>query len=157
MGMNNNFQENFTITSDGTIKRSFDDLDKRLLNIIRLGATKSNTLAAYKARKKCYEICMNSNKHSYYKEHVELLQFDNFPNEFKKAELGEKYYILLTWITIPCVFITLCSLVLAFIGLVYWFEFGIGMLLVSTVLAFVDLFLFKKLKSISKVIKEIKQ
>ena len=92
--MNNNVQENFTITSDGTIKRSLDDLDRTLLNIIRVGAKKDSTLAAYKARKKCYEICMNSNKSSYYKEHVQTLQLDNFPNEFKKAELGQQYYNL---------------------------------------------------------------
>lgn len=47
----------FVIDGDGTITRTISDLDSIILNILRVGANKTNILAAYKARKKCYKIC----------------------------------------------------------------------------------------------------
>ena len=70
-----------------------------VLNIIRVGANKDDILAAYKARKKCYQFCKESAKRPDYKEYVETLQLDNFPNELKKAELGKKYLRQWWWIS----------------------------------------------------------
>ena len=92
MGINsNNINGNYAIAEDGTIKRPYSELDTAMLNIIRVGANKDDILAAYKARKKCYQLCKERTKRPDYKEYVETLQLDNFPNEFKKAELGKKY------------------------------------------------------------------
>ena len=91
MGMNSNIKENFAIAEDGTIKRSSNELDIAMLNIIRVGASKDDILAAYKARKKCYQLCKESAKRPDYKEYVETLQLDNFPNELKKADYGRRY------------------------------------------------------------------
>ena len=89
--MNSNIKENFAIAEDGTIKRSSNELDIAMLNIIRVGASKDDILAAYKARKKCYQLCKESAKRPDYKEYVETLQLDNFPNELKKADYGRRY------------------------------------------------------------------
>ena len=62
---------------------------------MRIAAVKDDMLAAYKARKKCYQICKEETNQSDYKEHVESLLLDNFPNELKKADLGNRYVILL--------------------------------------------------------------
>lgn len=91
MGMNSNIKGNFAIAEDGTIKRSSNELDIAMLNIIRVGASKDDILAAYKARKKCYQLCKESAKRPDYKEYVETLQLDNFPNELKKADYGKRY------------------------------------------------------------------
>lgn len=87
MGMNSNINGNYTIAEDGTIKRPYSELDTAMLNIIRVGASKDNILAAYKARKKCYQLCKESAKRPDYKEYVETLQLDNFPCELKKSRL----------------------------------------------------------------------
>ena len=99
MGMNSNINGNYAIAEDGTIKRPYSELDTAMLNIIRVGANKDDILAAYKARKKCYQFCKESAKRPDYKEYVETLQLDNFPNELKKAELGKKYLRQWWWIS----------------------------------------------------------
>ena len=61
MGINsNNINGNYAIAEDGTIKRPYSELDTAMLNIIRVGANKDDILAAYKARKKCYQLCKES-------------------------------------------------------------------------------------------------
>lgn len=95
MGMNSNIKYNFAIAEDGTIKRTSNELDIAMLNIIRVGASKDDILAAYKARKKCYQLCKESAKRPDYREYVETLQLDNFPNELKKADHGKRYVRLL--------------------------------------------------------------
>ena len=67
--MNNNINGNYAIEEDGTIKRSYNELDTAMLSIIRVGASKDDILAAYKARKKCYQLCKESTKRPDYKEY----------------------------------------------------------------------------------------
>ena len=117
MGMYIN-DSNFSILEDGaivrctennTLKSSPNDLNVTILNIIRLGANSEKILAAYKARKKCYSICRRSTKRSDFKEYVNVLLLDNYPNELKKAELGKTYlrqlWFLLGIIVGPVVFL----------------------------------------------------
>lgn len=91
--MNSDIKENFTVAEDGSIEQSSNELDTAMLNIIRLGASKDDILAAYNARKKCYKLCKKYAKRPYYKEYVQILQLDNFPNELKKADYGKQYVI----------------------------------------------------------------
>lgn len=91
----------YIIDGDGTITRTISDLDSIILNILRVGANRTNVLAAYKARKKCYKICKKFLGRADYKEYVEGLQLDHYPAEFTKAELGQRYH---NWL---CLFIIL--------------------------------------------------
>lgn len=81
--------------SPNNLKGEVSKLDMRILNIMRIAAAKDDMLAAYKARKKCYQLCKEETNQSDYKEHVESLLLDNFPNELKKADHGNRYVILL--------------------------------------------------------------
>lgn len=49
----------FIIDGDGTITRTISDLDSIILNILRVGANKTNILAAYKARKNVTRFVKN--------------------------------------------------------------------------------------------------
>ncbi len=91
-----NINEKIFIEDDGTIIRTDADYHSTILNIIRIGANKRGILAAYKARKRCYEIVRDNTKRVDYKEYVEGIMLDNYPNEFKKAELGIPFLIYLT-------------------------------------------------------------
>lgn len=93
--MNSNINGDYAIAEDGTIKRPYSELDAAMLNIIRVGANKDDLLAAYRARKKCYKLCQQTTGRLDYKEYVETLQLDNFPNELKKADYGKRYINLL--------------------------------------------------------------
>lgn len=120
MGMNSNIKENFAIAEDGTIKRTSNELDIAMLNIIRVGASKDDILAAYKARKKCYQLCKESAKRPDYREYVETLQLDNFPNELKKADHGKRYVRLL-WSFLISVVLSICSMLF---GCYYIWDYG---------------------------------
>lgn len=102
----------FVIDGDGTITRTISDLDSIILNILRVGANKTNVLAAYKARKKCYKICKKLLGRDDYKEYVEGLQLDHYPNEFVKAELGRQYHNWLRWFIFPPMGILLSPLII---------------------------------------------
>lgn len=93
-----NLKEEFSVKNDGTIVRTPESMDARILNIIRIGANKTNLLAAYKAQKKCFKICKQQTQRIDYKEYVECLQLDNYRDEFKKAELGRKFCKQLWWL-----------------------------------------------------------
>lgn len=93
--------EEFVIKTDGTIERKSCELDAILLNIIRIGANKDDVLAAYRAQKKCYKICKKTTRRIDYREYVQCLQLDNFPIEFKKAELGRTYKRQFMWLIPP--------------------------------------------------------
>ncbi len=121
--------ENFRVKDDGTIERSYSEFDKTYLNIIRLGANKDGILSAFRARRQCYKICKKQAKEPNYKVIVDTLQLDNFPNEFKKAELGKKY---VWWLVALCVCVT------------------------SVFLLPIVAFIIRKMKSIAKSIREIK-
>ena len=70
---------------------SQSDNDKMCLSIIRVGAEYENILASYNARKKCYRLTKKLGNIKDYKLHVQQLQLDHFPNEFKKSLIGESY------------------------------------------------------------------
>lgn len=165
MGMNSNINGNYAIAEDGTIKRPYSELDTAMLNIIRVGANKDDILAAYKARKKCYQLCKESAKRPDYKEYVETLQLDNFPNELKKADYGKQYVNLRRWL-ILCIIVGVSCLGLGLWVLYYnsmystHFEevlLGLAFVAVAVGVYFVvSKFLVKKLSNISQTIKSIK-
>lgn len=105
--------DGFKIEDDGTVTRTMSDLDSMLLNITRASAAKSNVLAAYRARKKCYKICKKkSHGRDDYKEYVDCLQLDHFPAEFKKAELGKQYRNWLYLFAIPLIGLLLSPMII---------------------------------------------
>lgn len=175
MGMNSNINGNYAIEEDGTIKRPYSELDTAMLNIIRVGANKDDILAAYKARKKCYQLCKERAKRPDYKEYVETLQLDNFPCELKKADYGRRY-VKLFWSLIISSLFGISS----FLWGCYWiWDFGIwkgfydyphytthirwgdvfiGVIFIAIAIAlcFAIKYIFNKLSNISKTIKSIK-
>lgn len=102
----------YIIDEDGTITRTISDLDSIILNILRVNASKTNILAAYKARKKCYKICKKILGRVDYKEYVEGLQLDHYPIEFTKAELGQRYHNWLYWFIFPPIGVLLSPLII---------------------------------------------
>lgn len=155
--MNDNAKENFKIAEDGTIMRSYNELDTAMLNIIRIGASKDDILAAYKARKICYQLCKESAELPDYKEYVETLLLDNFPNELKKADYG-KQYVNLRRLRILCIIVGILCL---WIGLVAIDDdsFGLGLLCFAVdagMYYIVTKFLVKKLSNISQTIRRVK-
>lgn len=176
MGMNSNINGNYTIAEDGTIKRPYNELDTAMLNIIRVGASKDDILAAYKARKKCYQLCKESAKRPDYKEYVETLQLDNFPSELKKADYGRRYVRFL-WSFLISVILGTSSMLF---GCYYIWDYGtwdewhdnyqyytthirwddifIGVLFIAFAIAlfFLAKYLLKRLTQTSQSIKSIK-
>lgn len=165
MGMNSNINGNYAIEEDGTIKRPYSELDTAMLNIIRVGANKDDILAAYKARKKCYQLCKENAKRPDYKEYVETLQLDNFPNELKKADYGKQYVNFRRWL-ILCIIVSVSCLGLGPWILYYYYEYsayfehallGWAFVAIAVGMYFVmSKFLVKKLSNISQTIKSIK-
>lgn len=168
-----NIKENFAIEEDGTIKRPYNELDTAMLNIIRVGASKDDILAAYRARKKCYQLCKERAKRPDYKEYVETLQLDNFPNELKKADYGWRYVKLL-WCLALTIVLSICSFIFGCVWIDYgierWYEYGnyttkiywdymiVGIIsiVITIAICFFIKYLFNKLSKISKTIKSIK-
>ena len=107
----------FTISHDGTIERTAGApvtqetaYDQMCLNIIRVGSNYDSILGAYRARKKCYNIAKNFDNRFDYKEHVQQLQLDYFPNEFKKSLIGESYIKGIILAIISSIAICICLL-----------------------------------------------
>lgn len=170
-----NINGNYAIAEDGTIKRSYSDLDTAMLNIIRVGANKDDILAAYKARKKCYQLCKESAKRPDYKEYVETLQLDNFPNEFKKADYGKRY-VRLFWSSLIPVVLSICSMLFGccyiwnygiwrkwhgnnyYTTHIRWGDIFVGVLFIAFAIAlfFLAKYLIKRLNLTSQSIKSIK-
>ena len=69
-----------------------------------MNSQKTGVLSAFLARRKCYRICKKVTGRVDYKEFVQRLMLDNYPAEFKKAELGNRIVILL-WVTVPVLII----------------------------------------------------
>ena len=164
MGMNSNINGNYAIAEDGTIKRPYSELDTAMLNIIRVGANKDDILAAYKARKKCYQLCKERAKRPDYKEYVETLQLDNFPNELKKADYGKKYVNIIKWLMIPVIIIALGCLLFGITNLYFWIDdndigwmpAGVGFTLFSFIPLFSLKYIVRRLNTIVQSIKSIK-
>ena len=173
--MNSNINGSYAIAEDGTIKRPYSELDTAMLNIIRVGASKDDILAAYKARKKCYQLCKESAKRPDYKEYVETLQLDNFPCELKKADYGWRYVKLL-WCLALTIVLSICSFIFGCAWIdsgvikhwdeyenytteIYWGNMSVGIISIVITIAicfFINKYLFNKLSNISKTIKSIK-
>lgn len=105
---------NFNIEADGTINRRPESSEnasseKMYLNIIRVASQNDNILSAYRARKKCYKLCKKSGRPDY-KEHIQQLQLDYYPDEFKKSLLGARY-VLNLWMIIGCAVLLIFSLI----------------------------------------------
>lgn len=169
-----NINGNYAIAEDGTIKRPYNELDTAMLNIIRVGASKDDILAAYRARKKCYQLCKESAKRPDYKEYVETLQLDNFPCELKKADYGWRYVKLL-WCLALTIVLGICSFIFGCVWIdygvikhwdeygnytteIYWGDMIVGIIsiVISIAICFFIKYLFNKLSNISKTIKSIK-
>ena len=69
----------------------YDSMDRMYLDIIFVGSKHKSILASNRARQKCYRIAMSNGRRYDYKEHIQKLQIDNFPDEFKKSAIGESY------------------------------------------------------------------
>lgn len=130
--------------------------DKMCLSIIRVGAEYETILASYKARKKCYKLTKKLGNVKDYKLHVQQLQLDNYPSEFKKSLVGESY---MKWL-IGCIAGIVISLVCAVVGwcLVVddgedWFFLAVP---ASLILIICIVMLVKQKKSKSQRIQEIK-
>lgn len=174
MGLNNNINGNYAIEEDGIIKRPYNELDTAMLSIIRVGASKDDILAAYKARKKCYQLCKESTKRPDYKEYVETLQLDNFPCELKKADYGWQYVKLLRCLVLT-IFVSIFSFIYGCVWIdygviehwdeydnctteIYWGDMIVGIIsiVITIAICFFIKYLFNKLSNISKTIKSIK-
>ena len=172
--MNSNINGNYAIAEDGTIKRPYNELDTAMLNIIRVGASKDDILAAYKARKKCYQLCKESAKRPDYKEYVETLQLDNFPCELKKADYGWRYVKLLRSLALTIV-LSVCSFIYGCMRIdrgvtkhwdgcgnytteIYWRSMIVGIIsiVITIAICFFIKYLFNKLSNISHTIKSMK-
>lgn len=81
---------------EGNTQRELTELDMMLLNIMRVGANRWNVLSAYKARKKCFRLLKKQTGRKDTSEYVNGLMLDFYPEEFKKAELGQSYVIYLS-------------------------------------------------------------
>lgn len=119
----------FTISRDGTIERTAGapvtqetEYDQMCLNIIRVGSNYDSILGAYKARKKCYKIAKDFEKRFDYKEHVQQLQLDYFPSEFKKSLIGESYLNWLIWSIIGAVLLCWLIIPLFFFGWLIYYQ-----------------------------------
>jgi len=139
----------FKVKGDGTIVRvdepdnsgtKLNATDKALLTIIRIGANKQSILAARNAQKKCFKIYRKQTGRVDYKEHVQQLQLDYYPNEFKKSELGRKYKNQIWWFPLLAI-VLLYGLGWFFGGLFY------GLIL----LAIGGFGLYQTIKSLKKI------
>lgn len=135
--------------SPNSLKGEVSKLDMRILNIMRIAAAKDGMLAAYKARKKCYRLCKKDTNQSDYKEHVQALQLDNYPLEFKKAELGRSF---VWWLLLGFFSIVLLP-ILGYCGYEIDDEMWLDIGILASVLCFVLLLI--RLLQISDKIKKI--
>lgn len=91
-----------------------DNIDERVLAIIKENSYSKRVLAAYEARRYANRICrkqFGKTKRNY-KEYVEMLMAINYPKELEKSILGKNYLI---WLCLSVAF----SLVLIGVPLVF--------------------------------------
>lgn len=77
------------------------EIDRNLLSIIKENSYSKRVLAAYEGRQYANSIAKSSfgNAKKNYKEYVEMLMKQNYPQELEKSILGKKYLIWL-WVAI---------------------------------------------------------
>lgn len=72
-----------------------EDVDNKILDIIKQNSFSVRPLAAYEARKYANNICKESfgkNKKNY-REYVEMLMVQHYPKELEKSNLGRQFTI----------------------------------------------------------------
>ena len=138
-----------------------NELKTRILNIIKVASYRDNFLAAYKARKLCYRICKEESDRPDYKEYVENIILNHFPNEFKKAQKG-RCFVNWMWIGVvsllPCVISLIASYVVLYGLLVYGrsnIDFYPLLLFLGVISIIWGVYVIKKLYTSYKSIKEL--
>ncbi|MDR1055746.1 MAG: serine/threonine protein kinase [Prevotellaceae bacterium] len=145
---------------------NINETDRMLLNIIRVAASKQSILAARKAQKKCFKICKKQGKRIDYKEHVQGLQLDFFPNEFLKSELAKKYenriwrLVLARVLTLPMFNIAVIWCYYLYYGYDSYYDSYYGYYVFPCIIGIViagvitySLFVIRKMKKIANQIK----
>lgn len=96
----------YIINPDGSISETISSkgIDEVIRAFIRVAANQSGKTAAYKAQCKAIKYMKKHSDCAYSDTYVQDLELREFPVEFKKAELGKKYYVLVwlsstLWIT----------------------------------------------------------
>lgn len=97
--MGNN-SDAYIINPDGSISETISSkgIDEVIRAFIRVAANQSGKTAAYKAQCKAIKYMKKHSDCAYSDTYVQDLELREFPVEFKKAELGKKYYVLV-WLS----------------------------------------------------------
>lgn len=97
--MGNN-SDGYIINPDGSISETISakGLDDVLRAFIRVAAHQSGKTKAYFAQKKAIKYLKKSSYCAFPETYVQDFELREFPVEFKKAELGKKYYTLV-WLS----------------------------------------------------------
>ena len=90
----------YIINPDGSISETISSkgIDEVIRAFIRVAANQSGKTAAYKAQCKAIKYMKKHSDCAYSNTYVQDLELREFPVEFKKAELGKKYYVLV-WLS----------------------------------------------------------
>lgn len=101
----------YIVNPDGSISMTISakGIDDVLRAFIRVAANKSGKTTAYSAQKKAIKYLKSHSDCAFPETYVQDLELREFPIEFKKAELGKKYYTLVwlsstLWISIIGIF-----------------------------------------------------
>ena len=132
------------------------DLVQHFKATFYIASLNKKILAAYKARKQCYKICKDKKMDpNFYKTCVDAILLNEFPKDYKKAQLGKDYAIRRNWLIV-------CSVVAAasLSAMVYMFWDGDWDEIFPFTIPFIGFsiaiyFLAKKLKTLSASIKKI--
>ena len=108
--MGNN-SDAYIVNPDGSISKTVSpkSIDDVLRAFIRVAANQSGKTKAYHAQKKAIKYLKKYSDCAYPGTYVKDLELREFPIEFRKAELGKKYYNLVwlistIWITLIGIF-----------------------------------------------------
>ena len=90
----------YIINPDGSISETISSkgIDEVIRAFIRVAANQSGKTAAYKAQCKAIKYMKKHSDCAYSDTYVQYLELREYPVEFKKAELGKKYYVLV-WLS----------------------------------------------------------
>lgn len=96
------------------------EIDRNILAVIKENSYSNRVLAAYEGRQYANNIAKTSfgRAKKNYKEYVEMLMKQNYPQELEKSILGKKFLIWL-WITVLLSLLTAFGIILA-IPIIIW-------------------------------------
>lgn len=100
--------------------KGIDEVDRKILEVIKENSYSRRILAAYEARKYANLIAKKSfgKEKKNYREYVEMLMKLHYPQELEKSILGKKYLI---WVIITVVLsLSLFGIVLS-VPIIIWF------------------------------------